>query len=180
MTEAIVAFTSNAFIARGLKYNERLTLHWVLQLTAATLIGVAFWAIYTHKTNNGYDHFYSPHASMGLTTCLMVVGTTSGGIAARYSSAFKNAIKPAYLKIVHSTFGVITYAMAIYTFCLGVDSVWFRAQSSTQWINILTYSAVALALLAVTKPFISIAKKVRNSTKSHWNGKLFLFNCSLH
>lgn len=165
MTEAIVAFTSNAFVARGLKYNERLTLHWLLQLGAGTLIGVAFWAIYTHKTNNNYNHFSSPHASMGLTTCLMIAGTTSGGIAARYSATFKNAIKPAYLKIVHSTFGVITYALAIYTFCLGLDTVWFRAQCNTQWINILKYSVITLAVLAVSKPLISIAKKVRNSTK---------------
>lgn len=167
MTEAIVAFTSKSFVARGLGYNERLTLHWVLQIVAGTLIGVAFWAIYMHKTNNNYDHFSSPHASMGLTTILMIIGTTSGGIAARYSATFRKAIKPAYLKIVHSTFGVITYALAIYTFCLGLDTVWFRTQCNSQLIKILTYSVIALALLAVTKPIISIAKKFRNSTKSH-------------
>lgn len=165
MTEGILAFTSNAFTARGLKYSERLTLHWLLQLSGIIMIAIAFWAIYTHKTNNGYNHFYSQHASMGLNTCLMVVGVTCGGIAARYSNAFRNVIKPAYLKIIHSIFGVITYSMAIFTFYLGLDSVWFRAQSNAQWIILLTYAVATLAILALSKPLISIAKKVRSTLR---------------
>lgn len=165
MTEAILAFSSDAFISRGLKYNDRLTLHWILQLSGGILISIAFWSIYTHKTNNNYNHFYSQHASMGLNTCIMVIGTTSGGIAARYNSTFRNIIKPAYLKIIHSTFGVITYSMAIFTVYLGLDSAWFRAQSSTQWVIILTYAVATLAILALSKPIISIANKVRNTLR---------------
>lgn len=166
MTEAIIAFSSNSFLARGMKYNERLTLHWLLQLGTAALIGLAFYSIYTNKNNNNAEHFVSRHGSLGLTTCLMIAGTTTGGIAARYSSAFRKSIKPAYLKIIHSTFGVITYTLAIFTFCLGLDSDWFRAQSSEQTIKILTYATSFLAFLALTKPFISIAKKSLNATKS--------------
>ncbi|XP_031640297.1 cytochrome b561 domain-containing protein 2-like [Contarinia nasturtii] len=161
MSEAIVAFTSNSFVASNLKYNERLTLHWMLQLSAATLIGLAFFSIYSHKNNNNYDHFVTRHASLGLTTCLMLVGTMCGGIAARYSSAFRKKIKPALLKIIHSIVGVITYTMAIITFCLGIDSEWFRAQSGAKLVTILTYSTGILAILALIQPFLSILTKMR-------------------
>lgn len=167
MTEAILAFSSETFLTRGLKYNERLNLHGILQFAAGASIAIAFWAIYTHKAANNRAHFDSQHASMGLTTAMMVAGTTSGGIAARYSSAFKNAIKPAYLKIIHSTFGVITYSLAVYTVCLGLNTSWFRAQSNDQWVNILTYLVAIPALLAILKALMSIANKVRNSTKSN-------------
>lgn len=167
MTEAISAFSSNTFLTRGLKYNDRLNVHGALQFAAGTSIAIAFWAIYMHKADNNRAHFESKHASMGLTTSLLVIGTTSGGIAARYSSAFKNTIKPAYLKIIHSTFGVVTYGLAIYTICLGLDTQWFRAQSGEQWVNILTYLMVIFSVLAVITPLISIASKVRNSMKSN-------------
>lgn len=167
MTEALSAFTSNTFLTRGLKYGDRLNLHGALQFAAGTSIGIAFWAIYTFKADNKKAHFESKHASMGLTTVLTVAGVTSGGIAARFSGAFKNAVKPAYLKIIHSTAGVFAYGLAIYTFCLGLDTEWFHAQSSDQWVQILTYAMIALSVLAVIKPLISIAGKVRNSTKSN-------------
>lgn len=166
MTEAIISFSSHSFVANNLKYNERLTLHWMLQLGAAALIGLAFFSVYSHKNKNNYDHFASRHASLGLTTCLMMAGTTSGGIAARYSSAFRKSIKPALLKIIHSTFGVITYTMAIFTLCFGLDSEWFRTQSSAQLVTILTYAVGVFALLALITPLMSIVKKVRNSNKS--------------
>lgn len=166
MTEAISAFTSNTFLSRDLKYGDRLNLHGALQFAAGTCIAIGFWAIYTFKGNNNKAHFESAHASMGLTTCCLVLGASSGGIAARYG-AFKSAIKPAYLKIVHSVAGVITYGLAVYTICLGLDTEWFRAQSTDQWVNILQYAMIILSVLAVIKPLISIAGKVRNSTKSN-------------
>ncbi|XP_055314607.1 transmembrane reductase CYB561D2-like [Sitodiplosis mosellana] len=166
MSEAIVAFSSKSFIATNLKYNDRLNLHGLLQFSAATLIGIAFYSIYTHKNNNNYDHFASRHGNLGFTTCIMVGGTTVGGIAARYSGLFKKSIKPAYLKIIHSTFGVMTYIMAIFTFCLGLDSEWFRSQSNDQVVSVLIYLAGAVALLALIKPLISIATKLRNTFKT--------------
>lgn len=164
MTEAIMVFSSAS--SGPTKYNDRLNLHGLLQASACALIGFAFWAIYSHKTDNNKIHFASSHASLGLTTCLMVAGTTSGGIAARYSAAFKRSIKPAYLKLIHSTFGVITYVTAIFTLCRGIDSDWFRSQASAQWITILTYAVMAVAFLALTIPFISIAKKAKNAIGS--------------
>lgn len=163
MTDAILAFSSNSVLSKNSKYSDKLTLHWLLQVGAATCIAIAFYVIYTNKNNNNYDHFVSQHANRGLTTILMVIGTAFGGIAARYSSAFKKTIKPLYLKIVHSTFGLITYILAIYTFCLGLDTAWFRAQSSIQWSYVLTYSTVILAFLAIVKPLSSVFSKVRSS-----------------
>lgn len=165
MTEAIVAFSSNTFLSRNLKYNDRLDLHGLLQFTAGILIGVAFWSVYSHKNNNNYSHFVSSHASWGLTVCLMIVGTTVGGVAAKYNAVLRKIIKPAYLKIVHSLFGVTTYVLAVYTLCLGINTDWFRSQCYAQLIDILTYAAASVAFLALIKPIISIAGKIRNSTK---------------
>lgn len=166
MTEAIWAFSSKSSANRT-SYTDALNYHGGLQFCAGLLIALAFWSIYTHKNNNNYEHFSSRHSSLGLTTCLMVAGTMCGGISARFSASFTKSVKPVYLKIVHSIFGVVTYITAIFTFCLGLDSEWFRAQSSTQWINILTYSVAIAAFLALTKPIVSIASKIRSVTKSH-------------
>lgn len=166
MSEAIVAFSTKTFIAQNFKYNDRLNLHGMLQFGAASLIGLAFYSIYTHKNHNNYPHFESRHGNLGFTTLLMVAGTVVGGIAARYSGLFKKSIKPAYLKIIHSTFGVMTYIMSIFTFCLGLDSEWFRSQSNDQVVSVLTYLAGAVAFLALIKPLISIATKLRSTFKT--------------
>lgn len=166
MTEALSAFSTKSSTKRT-TYTDALNYHGGLQFGAGLLIATAFWSIYTHKNNNNYEHFSSRHSSLGLTTCLMVAGTMCGGISARFASSFTKSVKPVYLKIVHSIFGVATYITAIFTFCLGLDSVWFRAQTSEQWINILTYSVGIAAFLALTKPIVSIASKILNATKSH-------------
>lgn len=146
MTEAILAFTAKKFRNRNW-----LILHGVLQFCGVFLISIAFLAVYKHKTNNNSNHFHSPHASMGLNTYIMLAGVTVGGIASHFSSTFKTGIKPTYLKIIHSIFAVITYFMAIFTVYLGLDSVWFRAQSSVHWIITLTYAVVTLAVLSLYK-----------------------------
>lgn len=166
MSEAIVAFSSKSFIAQNLKYNDRLNLHGLIQFVAGSMIGIAFYSIYTHKNNNNYDHFASRHGNLGFTTCLMVGGASVGGISARYSGLFKNTIKPAYIKIIHATVGVMTYIMAIFTFCLGLDSPWFRSQTSDQLVSALLYLTGAVAFLALIKPIISISGKLRNTFKT--------------
>lgn len=165
LTEALVAFSSNSLVARNLKYNDKLTAHWALNASAVTLIAIAFWSIYANKNNNGYDHFASQHAKYGLNTCLMVIGTTFGGIAARYSATFRNVLKPIHLKLIHSLFGAITYTLAIYTFGLGLQSDWFRTKIADQYISALTFAVYGMAFLALIKPFVSITSKTRASLR---------------
>lgn len=160
----MIAFTSNSYVTRNLKHSDKVNAHWALNATSTTLIGIAFWSIYSNKNNNGYDHFASSHAKYGLNTLLMVAGTTCGGLAARYN-AFRSVLKPAYLKLIHSLFGVLTYSFAMYTYTLGLDSDWFRSKLSVQWINLLTYAVWTMAFLALIKPFISITSKARNSLR---------------
>lgn len=148
MTEAMVAFTTKSFVAGNLRYRSG----W-------DYIGCFNWEL------QSLIAFKTSHASVGLTTFLAIGGTISGGIAAKYG-LLKTVIKPAVLKIVHSSFGVLGYVLGIYTFCLGLDSVWFRAQASQLWIDILTYGAGIVAILALIKPLISIESKLRNLIKS--------------
>lgn len=166
MTEAILAFSPTSLIANKYRYEEKLTLHWVLQFGAATAFSIGFLSIYFNKVNNGYEHFVSTHASIGLKALLLIAGASSGGIAARYSRSFRNVIRPAYLKLVHSTFGVIAYGLAVYAFCLGLQTAWFQSQSSVLWSTILVLLTAVLAFLSALSPIKSIISKIRNLTRT--------------
>lgn len=161
LTEALGIFTSKTYLGQEVKYSDKVTLHWGLNASAATLIGIAFWSIYTNKNNNDFAHFISPHATYGLITLIMVAGTSSGGLAAKYNALFCNFIKPVQLKLVHSLFGTLTYIMATYTLCLGLQSDWTHKQISEQWINVLVYATWSMAGLALINPLGSILSKIR-------------------
>lgn len=80
MTEAVVAFASDSFVTRNLRYSEKLAWHWILQVAAASAVLLGFLSIYIHKNNNNYEHFKSTHASMGLNTMIMMAGVSTGGL----------------------------------------------------------------------------------------------------
>lgn len=161
MTEAISAFSSNSYLSRNLKHDARLTLHWALQISAATCILIAFLSIYNHKINNNGQHFVSLHSNFGLYTCILTAGTISGGILAKYSAGLSKFIRPVFLKIVHSTFGAITYILSIITICLGLDSNWFRSNTNAGLVTTLIILTVLVGLFTVIKPIITILTRVR-------------------
>lgn len=162
MTEAIITFSPNSYLARNLKHTERMSVHGGLQCGAGAAFLIAFISIYNHKLNNKWSHFTSPHGIMGLTTLILVAGTACGGILARYSFIISRLIRPVYMKIIHSSFGMITYLMAMITVCLGLDSAWFRKHINEALVAVLISFVAVSAVLVVIQPIIKMVKRLKD------------------
>jgi len=166
MTEAVLAFNNNSYVAQNLNHNLRLTLHWILQVGAATCIIVAFLAIYFHKVNEGYPHFSSWHSNLGLYTDIFTFGTIGGGVLAKYGYQLRNVLRPVVFKIIHASFGVITYSLAILTICFGLNTDWFRLHVSQGWINVLVGCVVLIWVIVIPKPIITILSRVGGGSRA--------------
>lgn len=162
MTEAVLTFSANSYLARNLKHVQRMTVHGGLQFGAGACFLIAFISIYNHKLNNNWEHFLSWHGSLGLTTCIMMAGTSCGGILARYSFIISRVIRPVYMKIIHSSFGIITYLLAMTTLCLGLDSKWFRSHINETLITVMIAFVAISGILIVLQPIIRIVNRVRD------------------
>lgn len=162
MTEAILTFSANSYLARNLKHKERMTVHGALQFAAGACFLIAFISIYNHKLNNGREHFISWHAILGLTTCILMIGTTCGGILARYAFIISRLIRPVYMKIIHSSFGIITYILAMITLCLGFHTRLFRNHINEVLISWLIALVAISTSLVIIQPIMRIVKRVRD------------------
>lgn len=137
-------------------------LHWILQIGAGVCIVLGFYSIYAHKNNKHFEHFKTQHANTGLTTLLILLGTTIGGTVARYNWIVKKFLKPVQMKTIHSIFGLIAYSMLMYTIILGLDTNWFRNQTNAQWNQAITYLTLCNILLVVIRPTISVLRRIQN------------------
>lgn len=162
MTEAILTFSSNSYLARNMKHVERMTVHGALQFAAIACFTIAFVSVYNHKIHINRVHFETWHAILGLTTCILVLGTAVGGILARYSFIISRIVRPVYMKIIHSSFGVVTYLLAMTVICLGFDTKWFRGRINESLISLLITLAAISAVLIVLQPLVKIIKRVRD------------------
>lgn len=162
MTEAILTFSSNSYLARNMKHVERMTVHGALQFAAIACFTIAFVSVYNHKIHIEKVHFETWHAILGLTTCILVLGTAVGGILARYSFILSRIVRPVYMKIIHSSFGVVTYLLAMTVICLGFDTKWFRDRINAALISLLITLAAISAVLIILQPLVKIIKRVRD------------------
>lgn len=165
MSEAILAFTSSSPLGRGLSQGNRLTLHWSLQLTAISFITIAFLSIYYTKQSYNKEHFASTHASLGLTTCISVGAVAGGGVLARYGVLFKSVIHPTMLKVVHASFGIVTYLLAIATICYGLQTEWFRGKSHPDTVRSAVTLVAIIGAAVVIKPVWTVVSRLRGTAK---------------
>lgn len=143
-------------------YKKSVLIHWILQLTGAAFIGLGFYSIYAHKNEQNFEHFVSQHANTGLTTLLILVGTSIGGTVARYSPLFwKTFPQLLWFKQIHSAFGVIALSMAMYSIILALDTAWFRNQTSVLSYSVIFYLTLLNALLIIVRPVLSLIHKAR-------------------
>lgn len=146
----------------GHLYKKHLTIHWVLQLTGVAFIGLGFISIYSHKNEQQFEHFASDHANTGLTTLLVLVGTTIGGSVARYSPLFwKTLPQLSLFKPIHSLFGVVALFMGMYSVLLALDTQWFRSQTNTFSYLAIYYLTSFNALVTFYKPVLSVWHKIK-------------------
>lgn len=164
MSHAILTMADNNFLTQGLNYHNRVTVHWVLQTSALILITVAQTCIFLNKNRLGKDHYQTTHSLFGVTTYLLTVFTSLGGISTKYSFQLKNYIKPAVTKVLHSFIGLLTYLLAMTTICLGINQFWNNSNDS--YTKPIFYTLLVFTTSYVTiKSFILLSSRVSNLKK---------------
>lgn len=159
MSQAILSMADNNFLTQSLNFHNRVTAHWILQTSALILITIAQTCIYLNKDHLGKDHYQTTHSLFGLTTYLLTLVSSLGGVFTKYSFQLKKIMKPAIAKIVHSFAGLLTYILAMVTICLGINQTWDSPNDS--WTKPLVYILLAFTTLYVTiKSFILFSARV--------------------
>lgn len=166
MTHAVLAFSGDNFLTRRVPRANRVKLHWVLQACAATSISIAFACIYTYKVRKNSEHFTTSHGNLGSWTLLLCIGTVGGGILASNAASLRQIVKPVIIKIVHSSFGLISYSMAILTIFLGLNHPWTHERLSNAWINTLIAIVAVIWLCAVSRPVITVCGRIGGLARS--------------
>lgn len=175
MTHAVLAFSNDTLLTAWVDRTNRVKLHWILQICAATCILIAFVCIYTYKISKDKEHFTSTHSSWGLWTLILCIGTVCGGIVASYAVSLRHVIRPVFLKIAHSSAGIITYSAAVLTIFYGLDHPWMQERLSFVWINVLVAMVAMIWLYAVSKPVLTLCARIGGLAYSEWNNILLLF-----
>lgn len=161
MTEAILTFSSDNFLTRNLTHSDRVSLHWKLQLGAATCILTGFLCIFSNKMSYGREHFTSWHGSFGLWTLLLTAGTICGGVIAKYGYHWRHVIAPVILKSMHAAFGIGTYILALFTLCLGLYSEWLRGHMSDTVIYVFIVGVFLVEFYVLIKPTLTVVSQVK-------------------
>jgi len=167
VTHAILTMADNNFLTQSLSYRNRITVHWILQTSALVLITISQSCIFIQKNNLGKSHYQTTHSLFGVTTYLLTIGASLGGIFTKFSFQLKKFLKPAIAKIIHSFAGMLAYILAIITISLGMNQ--FFDDPHDSWSKPLIYTLLAFTTLYVTiKSFILFASRVSNVTqRSH-------------
>lgn len=164
MSHAILTMADNNFLTQSLSYQNRVTVHWILQSSALLLITIAQTCIFLNKNNLGKSHYTTTHSLFGLTTYLLTVIGSLGGLFTKFSFQLKHIMKPAVTKIIHSFAGLLTYILAIITICLGINQLWNNSYDT--WSKPIIYVLLAFTTLYVTiKSFILVSSRVANVMK---------------
>ncbi|XP_047121525.1 transmembrane reductase CYB561D2-like [Schistocerca piceifrons] len=167
MGEAVLAISTGNWLTSRLNRRNRVTAHWVLQAIAAACIFAGFLIIFINKNRKGKLHFQSLHGIVGLVSVIFVGITSSGGVAALYTTRLKDIIKPAKVKFAHNVFGIITFAIGIASTILGIYSGWFTRHSNTL-MQIVSVIVVTLAsIFAVINAFKSAYSRFVNMVQGH-------------
>lgn len=167
MTQAIFSFSNDNTLTRKLSREQRLKVHWTLQICAGVSILIAFICIYTYKNTKNAEHFATTHGYLGFLTLLFCLGTVGGGIFAAFSVNFRHIVKPIVVKIIHSSFGVISYSLAVLTMCYGLNHAWTHERLSAFWINTLIGIVGVIWLYVVATPVITIVNRIGGLARSN-------------
>lgn len=164
MSHAILSMADNNFLTQSLNYQNRVTVHWILQLSALILITVAQTCIFINKNRLGKSHYQTTHSLFGLTTYLLTVVSTLGGVFTKYSFQIKHIMKPILTKTLHSFAGLLTYVLAVITICLGINQSWNKSYDSSV-VSIICVSLFITTLYVSIKSFILFFSRASNAMK---------------
>lgn len=162
MTEAILTFSNENIFTRYLNHKERMKFHWILQIVGSCLLAVAFTVIIISKNNNGKPHFATWHGIFGLIATIWVVLAMIGGVVAKYSFPIRKIIRPVTVKVIHSIFGCVVYALMIFTVLLGVYSNWFKRHSSVTGVVVANVIIFFVVQYVLVQPLQLIYGRIKN------------------
>lgn len=161
MSHAILTMADNNFVTQSIGYQNRVTVHWILQTSALILITIAQTCIFLHKEDINKPHYTSTHSLFGVTTYMLTLIGSLGGIFTKFSLKFKEVIKPLVVKIGHSFIGLLVYIMAVITICLGVNQFWVNSYDS--YTKPIVFVVLTITTLYVTvKSFILFTQRIAN------------------
>lgn len=143
MTSAINAVTPGDLATEWMPIRLRSARHWVLQLLAGFIILVGFLIILSNKIINSKYHFQTLHARFGLSALVFICFTSFGGLGALYSLKLKDYLAPIYMKLLHASFGLVTFSLGTITIILGCFSNWWS------FGEVLRYTSLVLVLIVM-------------------------------
>lgn len=154
MTSAVNAITPGDLATEWMPIRLRSARHWVLQLFTIIILLVGFFIILSNKIIHNKEHFTSLHGKFGLTAMIFMTSTSLGGLGALYSLKLKHYLAPIYTKLLHASFGLLTFCFGIITIILGTFSAWWS------FGEILRYTSLVLVLLimifTVLRPILKV------------------------
>lgn len=159
MTEAILVFSNDRAFTQKLNNKNRLDFHGLLQISAGVFIGLGFLAIYYTKVQYNRSHYQTTHGYIGYMACICSAGASTGGLFARFGGKLKLPVN--LIKIVHATFGTLSYSLALVAICLGLNSQWFQEQVSQNTIDILLAVVSVIGLITIYSPIRTVIKRVK-------------------
>lgn len=161
MSHAFLSMADNNFLTQSLSHQNRVTVHWILQTFALILITIAQTCIFINKNNLNKEHYQTTHSLFGVTTYMLTLVSSIGGIFTKFSLQLKKMMKPVIIKIMHSFAGLLTYMLAMTTICLGINQTWNNSYDSTT--KPIVYVLLIFTTLYVTvKSFILFSSRVSN------------------
>lgn len=154
MTSAVNAVTPGDLATEWMPIRLRSARHWVLQLIAISFIFIGFFCILSNKINHNKEHFTTLHGKFGLTALIFMTCASLGGLCALCSLNLKQYLAPIYTKLIHASFGLLTFCVGIITVILGTFSSWWS------FGEILRYTCLVLILvimiLTVLRPTLKV------------------------
>lgn len=164
MAHAILVMSDNNAFSQGYSYKDRVTVHWILQAISLILITVGQTAIYIVKENYGSDHYTTTHSWFGLSSYLLTLGATLGGVLTKYSFQLRSYVKPAMLKIGHGFAGSVVFALAAATIFLGLNQSWTDFGDMQIKFGIL-FALVISTIYVISKSVKGVLTRVANKSE---------------
>ena len=160
MFQAILSMSDANCWTTALKYKDKVTLHWILQVAAIICVSLGFSCIFLNKIRLEKNHFESTHAICGLITYILTGFIAIGGIWTKYSFQLRDYMKPVIAKLIHSTLGIVVFCLAVTTIVLGIYSSWFLNVSSEEARLPLILILIIPTIWVIYKPIMLCCNRI--------------------
>jgi uncharacterized protein YqgC (DUF456 family) len=92
MSNAILIMSDNHILTKSFSHQDRVTVHWIIQVFAVVLITIAQICIFWNKVRLEKSHYQTTHAIFGLITYILTLLTTFGGKLEEFYCSLINEI----------------------------------------------------------------------------------------